>query len=310
MADTAICQLSMPNQSGLYDQVIANHRGATAMLTLNARAGQTIVICGAGPSLRDAVLPDADEVWACNSALNFLMARGERVTHGVTIDQGRAMLDGWEWGRSYPVGYYLASSVHPDLVAKLRADGRALTFFHSFLGVPAPEDWAPREGFGGYEDWLYRKLYPASCCVGQGLNTVPRAVCLALALGAASIEVYGADCACAPDGEPVPCLPGEPGYAEWLDSLVMYADGRTPRWYGDETPMAEAELGGHRWHSRPDMVVSAMHMLELQRVYPGRITYHGDTMIEALRGVDPRRLPALDNGRVLNFAPPGALAGA
>lgn len=276
------------------------------MLALNERAGQHVVICGAGPSLRDAVLPAADEVWACNSALPYLMDRGVRVTHGFTIDQGDIMLADTEWARTFPVGYYVASSVHPSLVAHLRAEGRAVTFFHSFLGIPSPADWVEREGFGSYEDWLYRKLYPSSFCVGQGLNSAARAVCLALALGCTRIDVYGADCACTPDGPPIPCLPGEPGYADWLDSVTMYADGRTPRWFGDDTPMAEANINGRRWHSRPDMVVSAMRMLDLQMVYPDRITYHGDTLLQAIAGLDASQLPQLENGRILNFAPPGA----
>lgn len=303
-ARTAICQLSMPAQDGFYDQVIANHRGATRMAQMGTHAGRSVVICGAGPSLREADLPPADEVWACNSALPFLMDRGLRVTHGFAIDQGRAMIAETEWARPFDVAYYLASSVHPDLVRHLRDAGRDITFFHSFLGTPEPADWIPREGFGSYEDWLYRKLYPASICVGQGLNSAARAICLALAMGFDWIEVYGADCACVPDLPAIPCLPGEPSYAAWLDGAVMYADGRTARWYGDDTPMVEATLEGRRWHTRPDMAVSASQMLRLQREYPNRIVFRGSPFLDAMALTDPARLPVLDQSRILNFAAP------
>jgi hypothetical protein len=305
-APTTACQLAMPNLERFFDQVIANHRGAVDVCVPGSRAGRAVVICGAGPSLRDAVLPEADEVWACNSALPWLWDRGVRVTHGVTIDQGEAMAGPGEFGRALPVAYLLGSAVHPALVARLRAAGRAVTFFHSFLGIPAPADWAPRPGFASYEDWLYRKLYPTTLCVGSGLNTVPRAIALAVGLGFARIDVYGADCAARPGVPPVPAPPGTAAYADWLDACVFYADGRTARVYGDAAPMLVAELAGRRWATRPDLVMSARHLLELERDHAGRVTCHGDTLVEALRDCDPARLPALDNvhARVTNLALP------
>lgn len=284
---TVTARLSIPNAEHLFDQVFANHRAARDVLTPNSRSG-VVAICGAGPSLRAADIGET-EIWACNSALPYLWDRGVAVTHGITVDQGEAMLAAHEFGRLLPVTYYLASSVHPALAARLRLAGRTIAWFHNFLGVEAPADYvsrpcAPGEKDASYEEWLYRKLYPTTICVGAGLNTVSRAVSLALAMGYRDIRVYGADCACAPDSPSPSADRGTPDYAAWLRTLVMYADGRTAACYGDDEAMTQHIVEGRRWHSRPDMVVSAMQLLDLQRLYPGHITYLGDTYVNAIAG--------------------------
>jgi hypothetical protein len=297
MSDTVQCELRIPESAHLYDNIRANAAGDPAVVRANSHTGQRVVICGAGPSLRAVTaLPDADEVWACNSALPYLMDHGLRVTHGVTIDQGEAMLGDAEWGRAIDCEYYVASCAHPDLVAHLRAHGRRITFFHSFIGQPNPPGWAPRLDSAGavvdsQEMWLYRSLYPESVQVGHGLNSVPRAVCLALAMGFRDIQVYGADCG-VPDGDPMPEY-GTPAYAEWMAGLVLYADGRTAgACYGAGDPLAEGTIGGRRWHTRADMVISAAHLLELQAGFPGRISYVGDTLPNAMHFDDPEFMVA------------------
>jgi hypothetical protein len=214
-----------------------------------------------------------------------------------------------EWGETFDVRYYVASSVHPDLAKHLIADGRRLTWFHSFLGVDDPPDWIRPEKCPPkmpYEMWLYTSLYPTSVQVGHGLNSVPRAVCLALFLGFSTIYVVGADCACIPDAPPMP-LWGTPQYGEWMKQLVFYADGRTAaECYGGDALMAEApNLDGRRWHTRADMVISARHLLELEAAYPGRIVLVGDTLPNAIRGKDAewmKNLPSLDGvGKVGGF---------
>ena len=60
--------------------------------------GQHIVICGAGPSLREHAAewcPQGDQVWGCNSAATYLQNNGHRITHGFTIDQTSHMLAEW-----------------------------------------------------------------------------------------------------------------------------------------------------------------------------------------------------------------------
>ena len=304
-----MCKLSMPNQSGLYAQIEANAPFAKRMAWGAPGEGKTVVICGAGPTLADeyATLPKADAVWACNSALPYLMDRGVRVTDAFGIDQGEAMLAPHEWGRTFPVHYYVASSVHPQLVAHLRKARRKLTFFHSYLGLPDPEDWVRPDGVPAdmpYEMWLYTRLYGNSVQVGYGLNAVPRAVCLALFLGYSNILVYGADCACAIDAPKMPLM-DTPEYRAWMDGLVMYADGRRASLYGYDAVMAEAVIDGTRWHTRPDMVISARHLIQLCDSYPDRVRLLGATLPNAIRGKGQEfmsRMPALTGvGQVSGF---------
>ena len=302
---TVECKLTMPNMAHLYDHIITNADAArvAGMAQPGVGTGRTVAICGAGPTLATArITPRADQVWACNSALPYLMDRGDRVTHGFGIDQGEAMLHAREWGRTFDVGYYLASSVHPSLVRHL--SGRSLTFFHSYLGIPDPPEWvSPREPMA-YEMFLYRSLYAESVQVGHGLNSVPRAICLALFMGFKRIIVYGADCACAVDSPAMPELL-TPAYVAWMESLQLYADGRCASVFGVEAVMAEAVIDGHRWHTRPDMVISARHMVELTRAYPGRIRLVGDTLPTVLSRQSSEfmtRMPALTGvGQVSGF---------
>lgn len=308
----AICQLQMPNAAHLLDQVCRNAPWALTMAEADSRQGQRVVICGAGPSLADHAdaLPDADEVWACNSALPYLMDRGVRVTHGVTIDHGAGMLDAAEFGRAFDVGYYLGSGVHPDLVQSLAAAGRSLTFFHSYLGVPAPAAWRHPDPAMDYEQFLYRRLYRTSVCLGRGLNTGVRAVGLALAMGFAEIVVVGNDCAARPDAPTMP-HPASSAFPAWLEELVLYADGRRASWYGTDGPFCEGVIGGRRWHTRPDMLISARHLIELMQEAPGRIRLVGDTLPSVLADQPPAfwaGMPDLtDAGQVVNLAPSWAL---
>lgn len=296
---TCKIELQMPNQASLFDQVKANAKYATDVLTADSAIGKSVVICGAGPSLNDHLdsILLSDEVWACNSALPYLKDRHVRVTHGFAIDQGEAMLGAVEWERTFDVTYLIASSVHPSLVTHLRTNKRKTRFFHSFLGIADPE------GEKDYELKLYTSLYPTSLLVGHGLNAVPRALCLALAMGFSRITVYGADCACKPGCSVMP-FPEEHNaeYNAWLDTVQLYADGRTAAVYGSDACMAEAEIDGRLWHTRPDMLISAQHLLALEAGFPGRVTLIGDTLPNAIRGKDMTGMPELSGmGEVSGF---------
>jgi hypothetical protein len=119
--------------------------------------------------------------------------------------------------------------------------------------------------------------------------------------------VYGADSAAVPNNPPMP-VPETPEYKEWLFNLVMYADGRTAldAW-GPNQPFAEAVLDGKRWHTRPDMIISAIHLLNLQH-FPegqGKIEIVGDVLPNAFKDKPKEwydRLPKLsDTGEVSGF---------
>lgn len=279
---TATCDLRMPGKAHFCDQIARNAPWAIEVAELHSHAGQSLVLCGAGPTLAHHLdrMATADAVWACNSALPYLWDIGVRVTHGIAIDQGEGMLAEHEFGRALPVDYYLASSVHPELVRHLARAGRRMTFFHSFLGVDNPEGWAHPDGLA-HEEFCYRRLYRPTVLVGSGVNVVPRAIGLAMALGFASVEVIGADCAARPAEVPPP-PPSDPTFGEWVGDLVLYADGRTAGAYGLDGPIASACIDGRWWSTRPDMLMSARHMLELADLYPGRITFTGDTLVNAL----------------------------
>lgn len=286
-----VCILQVPDESRLFDYVKANASMSLDMVTANSRTG-SVAICGAGPSLRDYPGTVAKEVWACNSALPYLKRNGWRVTHGLAIDQSEGMLE--DWRETFDVTYLLASSVNPKLVSHLK--GKRLRFFHSYLGIPDPE------GETGYELSLYKKLYPDSVQVGHGLNSVPRAVCLALAMGFTDIHVYGADCAAAPNQSEMPET-GEPGYWSWMQGITLYADGRSAAVYG-ESVMCEAVIDGKRWTTRADMIISAQWLVKLQQAFPDRITLHGDTLPNALLGKDAEfwsRSPVLGDGNISNI---------
>lgn len=300
----------MPDQAHLYAHIEANAPLATRMVVKDDLAGRSVAICGAGPTLATARISQrVDEVWACNSALPYLLGKGARVTHGFCIDQGEAMLAPAEWGTTYPVEYLLASSAHPKLAQQLVRDGASITWFHSYLGIPDPEGWdAAAEGMA-YEMMLYRKRFPESVQVGHGLNSVPRAICLAIARGFTKILVYGADCACRVDSPPMPLL-GTPAYEAWMRQLVIYADGRCADTFGVDAVMAEAVIDRRRWHTRPDMVISARHMVELAEKYPA-VRLVGDTLPNVLRRQSRAfmdRMPALTGvGQVSGFGNAAAL---
>jgi hypothetical protein len=298
---TVTCQLRMPSMAHLLDHIRYNAPFAKKMATADSRIGKTVNIYGAGPSLSDIpVNPICDEAWACNSALVYLKeARPDvRITHGFCIDQGVEMLK--EWSKTFNVRYLVSSSINPKLTDHLTSHKRKLTFFHNFLGAPNSEGYT---GEVSEEMSLYQNLYRTSIQVGHGLNAVPRDVCLALAMGFKTIRVYGADCAASPDYIPMPDM--ESGkYQDWLKGLVLYADGRNALdCYGPTSPFCEApDLNGRRWHTRPDMVVSAQHLLDLQRIFPGRIELAGDTLPNAIREVASEDLPQLTPaGEVIGF---------
>lgn len=308
-------QLQMPNQSGLFEHIKENRQYAKKMATTEWGKGKTVVICGAGPSLtkyHDEIrATKAHMVWAANSALPYMMDHGLPVTHGVSVDQSEEMYT-VDWKRTFPVKYILGSCVDPNLTRHLLKDHRDIRWFHSYLGIPNPEGWVPPPGWqppamqpnAGYEMWLYQHTWPPSVQVGYGLNTVPRAICLALWCQFKKIIVYGADCACLPDATPMVPM-GTPEYPAWLDSLMLYADGRTPRIYGDNAVITEGMIDGRRWHTRPDMLISAVMMHEMRETFPA-IELRGDTLPNAFKG-KPReffetQLPRLTgNGGVEGF---------
>lgn len=295
----------------------------------NSAEGQHLVLCGAGPSLKehaDEWCPKGDQVWGCNSAVTYLAANGYKPTHGFTVDQTPQMLE--EWASAPPVEYLLASSVHPHLTEYLTAKGRGITFFHNYVGLkgaPVSYSMCLAEGCNGtgdtdatacakcggtelrsatasYEDWFYSAMYPPTIRAGSGLNAVNRAIDVALFMGFAKITVLGADCALTvkrpkPDNAPM----GSPAHLAWLrEHVVMHADGGHALASGATPVTMEGTIDGRLWLTKPDMCISAVWLEKARQAYPDHIEIIGDTLPNALRGKSDaflKKLPSLVDAR-------------
>jgi hypothetical protein len=100
----------------------------------------------------------------------------------------------------------------------------------SASGIDPPVQWPDQNGMMqwlSYEDWLYMTLFPATIRAGSGLNTVTRAIDVALCMGFEKITVLGADCAMRTTGKmPDTIIPGTHQHTEWLKAnTVLHADG-------------------------------------------------------------------------------------
>jgi hypothetical protein len=283
------CALELPNLDHLFDHIRENAGMVSQVVAGNTHTGRTLTLCGAGPSLAEnhSRLSETTDVWACNSALPYLADRGLPVTHGFTVDQGEEMLGPVEWARTFDVVYLVGSSVSPKLAKHLRTSDRRLVWFHNYLGLKNPEGWT---GEQSYEFHLYCSLYPPAPQVGYGLNAVPRALCLALWMGYDHIQVIGADCAAKPNGNWMPPF-DHPSHKDWLASTQLYADGRSALdAFGPSVVMVQSEFESvtgdpstmTRWHTRPDMVISAMHMAQMAKQYAGRVELVGNTLPNAM----------------------------
>jgi hypothetical protein len=306
-------QLSACRNAQELSRLILKHGN---VLTPKSHSGKTLIICGAGPSLRQhhqwLLDTPAHEVWACNGAANYLHDHQLPMTHAVTVDGSEEMFsDPYEWQTTYDITYMVASCVHPGLIPHLKAQGRRFKMFHSYLGMKNPEDWAPpanyaavtaRERAAGdqwstddYELFVYRTMYPSTARAGYGLNSVPRALCLGLWMDFKKIYVVGADCACAPDAPVMPAKQ-DARYTAWLDQLLLYADGRTARKYGDFAVVIQGILHGRLWHTRPDMLISAQHLMVQEKQFFPRVELIGDTLPNALKTMPEGFLEHLPTG--------------
>lgn len=244
-------QMLCPVEDKLRDFVLDNRHGSPVMAKHNQFEGQTLALCAAGPSLNDHEIHSVDQVWACNSALPHLIARGVKVTAGIGIDQSPGLLR--EWESAPDVLYYVASSCDPELIKHLRAKGRTLRFFHNAVGI---ED----------EHQLYKSLYPKpALVVTNGSTVVSRVIGLATWMGFSRIDVYGADC-CVSKG-------------------LAHANGETTSdAYGSPLLMkcAAGIIDDREWITRPDMLMTAVELCRWARTSDGRLRLVGDTLPNAL----------------------------
>jgi hypothetical protein len=281
--------------------ILGNAQYCDHVVMEGSAKGQHLILCGAGPSLAehaDEWCPKGGQIWGCNSALTWLQKHGHKPTHGFTVDQTAEMVS--EWASAPDVEYMVASTVHPHLVEYLLSKERRLMFFHNYVGINrAPVRMPDEEGnmvTMGYEDWMYCALYEGTVRAGSGLNAVTRAIDVARYMGFDQITVLGADCALRVKGEPREDLQvGSPDHLAWLrSSTVMHADGgsalasnATPVTLGGwiDAGTTDRELrDDHKryWLTKPDMMISAVWLTQMQRTHSDVITLVGDTLPNAL----------------------------
>ena len=211
---------------------------------------KTLALCGAGPSLRRAKIEGADEVWACNSALPWMVKEGRRVDVGIGMDQTPALLR--EWSDPPDVTYYVASTCDPELVRHLKAHGRRVLFFHNAVGFEGEIEH--------YQTW------PPGYILGHGATVVSRTVGLAGWLGFHRVDLYGVDCA--------------------FEGDVVHANGEDYTTAYGNPLLLEAEIDGKVWRTRPDMLMDAVDIVRLAREKNGLIRFQDGTLPAALFGKD------------------------
>ena len=280
---------------------VAEHCEDTFVVGENSAKGQHVVICGAGPTLADHVaewVPQGHQVWGVNSALPYLVKHSYPVTHGLTVDQTPEMCA--EWFSAPDVEYLLATTVHPHLTEYLQQKGRRIRFFNNFVGikqrpVPLPRPDGTTE-LMPYEDWLYSVLFHSTVRCGSGLNSVTRAVDLALFMGFEQITVLGADCALQNLRIPDHVERGSPEHIALLRGAKMHADGGDAL-ASNATPLTfGGDIDGKHWETKPDMAISAVWLMRMERALNGRMRLIGDTLPNALKGKSDEflnRLPTL-----------------
>ena len=290
-----------------FRELVAEHCAEKYVVVEGSAAGQHVVICGAGPSLAANAaewIPQADQVWGVNSALPYLLEHGHRVTHGLTVDQTPQMCA--EWFGAPDVEYLLATTVHPHLTEYLTKRGRRIRYFNNFVGLRNKPiiGKAPDGSLRGmaYEDWLYSVLFHGTIRAGSGLNSVTRAIDVALCMGFSKITILGADCAIAGLKIDKDVVQGSPEHIALLKGSTFHADGGHAL-ASEATPLTfGGMIDGRHWETKPDLIISAVWLVKMAKRLAGRLQLIGDTLPNALMGQSEEflaRLPALtdSNGR-------------
>jgi hypothetical protein len=271
----------------------------TGMVEEGCGKGRELVICGAGPSLarmaEEYCTPERD-VWGCNSAAIWLHEKGYHVTHGFSVDQTSEMLI--EWQSAPDIEYIMASTVHVHLTEHLLSKGRKVRFFHNYVGLSGDPVTIDGETMG-YEDWMYCVLYPSTIRTGSGLNSVNRAIDLALFCQYDKVYVLGMDCAIEMTAPPPNVPQGHPEYLKWLEqNTVMHANGDSSVHNGASSLTMFGEIDGIQFLTKPDMIVSAVWGVKTEQAHKERLRIVGSPLIDVLRTKDDtflKRLPTLTN---------------
>lgn len=260
--------------------------------------GETAVVCGSGPSLKDPDVldrirseqEDGAVIYACKSAIKFLSENGIKPDYGVSMDPGAHIADPRKILKVPGVVHIIASTSDPAvfdyLLGDEYGDPAAVWVFHSatgFQSVLSPEEYAvlpihdkrmytsmkTEEGdklWAMSEKDMYDWLFPNGDVMTGGFNVVNRAVSLAMYMGARKIILAGAD-------------------SGWRDGEVMYCDA-TPERPGVNMS-DKGRVDGVNWNTRPDMLASAVSLAKLARqAGPEEMEIIGDTLPASLMRKD------------------------
>ena len=241
--------LSNPVDHKLADYARENMR-LQAELGIPMAVTKVLALCGAGPSLKRAKINGVDAVWACNSALPWMVREGMRVDAGIGMDQTPALLR--EWADPPDVTYYVASTCDPELVRHLKAHNRRVYFFHNAVGFEGEIEH--------YQSW------PPGYILGHGATVVSRTVGLAGWLGFHRIDLYGVDCA--------------------FDGDIAHANGEDFREAYGNPLLLNADIDGTVWRTRPDMLMDAVDIVRLARAKNGLVRFQDGTLPAALFNKD------------------------
>ena len=257
-----LIELRSPVQDHLKGYAEANlHTPGLKSAAPDSYKGKTLALCGAGPSLRTAVIEGVDEVFGCNSALTYLADKGQRVTGGVSVDQTDVMLR--DWANPPDVPLFVASTCNPALITHLTKLGRDLRFFHNFVGFDTAKDAIDntKEEFDYYcEHWPNNTIF-----VGSGMTVVSRFLAACPILGFERIDVYGVDCCFGEDD-------------------IAHANGESAETAYGLPIIQEGVINGRTYRTRPDMLMEAVIIAKMVKMSQGRVRLMGDTLPVALLG--------------------------
>ena len=267
--------------------------------------GRGAVVCGSGPSLNDPRVVDVIRqrvnqgylLFATKAAINWLAERGLVPDYGVSMDPGAHIASPRKIKKVPGVKHIIASSSDPSLFDYLLNENEhgpasEVMVFHSACGLINEVE-------------LYKELFPESTPIGGGYNVINRAIGIALHMGCLPITLAGNDSGWRAgqafycdgnrnrpgvdmnDGGQVELTdangnPTEEGLAR--NALVKKLEGLSPSHYTKEQREALEKYEQKVWHTRPDMLASAVAMVRLFRKLSPNMEFLGDTLPFRLQG--------------------------
>lgn len=286
-----------PNTDNYEDNLRSCAARKLPMAPRDFHKGETAVVCGSGPSLRDpevlerirAEQEDGAVIYACKAAIKHLADNGIKPDYGVSMDPGAHIADPRKIAKVPGVVHIIASTSDPEvfdyLLGSEHGEPATVWVFHSATGFQkeiTDDEWEAlpdeeRRLYLKHEDasgvrWfmteqvIYEQWFDDPACMTGGFNVVNRTVSLAQYMGAKKVILAGAD-------------------SGWRDGIDMYCDG--PQHRPGVDMKDHGRVDGQNWNTRPDMLASAVALAKVaQREGPDKFEIIGDTLPRSLQGKD------------------------